>query len=149
MGIVGHLAESYIPWSLRQQVLTALSALNASHKPAQAGEIATFTLTSSLELTRKVGENAGVLVHDGSSAFCHSPFQEPHEFIVCPEGFVKDSQAAIELGCERMGLHCPRGLLCVCRPCIPVLAVNDSRGRWCSACAWRSSPRACRLKGDD
>ena len=120
----GLSAASYIPWSLRQQVLTALSALNASHKAAQSGGIATFTLASSLELTRKVGENAGVLVHEGSSAFCHSPFQPPHEFIVCPEGFVKDSPEAIEHGCERKGLHCPRGLLCLCRPCIPVLAVN-------------------------
>ena len=116
-----------VPWSLQQRILNALTSLNATHKAAQSAGIATFTLAASYESTRKVGLHVGVIVQDGlghGETHCHSPFQKAYEIIMCPDGFVKESEEAVEIGCKRRGLYCPKGLECVCRPCIPVLAVN-------------------------
>jgi hypothetical protein len=55
---------------------------------------------------------------------CHTVFQEPSVWIKCSEGYVQDSDEAVEIGCRRQGLPCPEGLSCMCQPCIPVLAIN-------------------------
>ena len=120
----GLSAAPHIPWTLQQQVMTALSALNASHPASMSAGISRFTLAASYEPARKVGRGVGVIVENDTSTTCHSPFEEPHAFILCPPGFVKDSPKAIDISCQRRGLPCPPGLVCVCRPCIPVLAVN-------------------------
>ena len=121
----GLSASPDIPWTLQQEILTALAALNATSPAALSAGIARFTLSASYEPARRVGQDVGVLYAAGpENTTCHSPFEDPYAFVFCPPGFVRDSPAAIDAGCARRGLYCPPGLVCLCRPCIPVLAVN-------------------------
>ena len=120
----GLSAALHIPWMMRGQILSFLDALNTYHPAAVSAGISRVTLAASYEPARKVGRDSGVIVDDATGTTCHRPFEEPHAFILCPPGFVKDSPKAIDISCERRGLPCPPGLVCVCRPCIPVLAVN-------------------------
>ncbi len=120
----GLSAGPNITWFLKKKILEALMDLTESHPASKAAGISTFTMASSLDLTRMLAQNSGVLKRIGSDAVCVTPFDQPQNFIICPDGFIPEEPDAIKIGCKRKGLPCPPGLLCVCRPCIPVLAVN-------------------------
>uniref|UniRef100_A0A7S0QGB5 Uncharacterized protein n=1 Tax=Cryptomonas curvata TaxID=233186 RepID=A0A7S0QGB5_9CRYP len=114
------------PWTLQQNVLSALSALNATHPAAQSAGISTFTLAASHELARKISQSVGFIIKDesGTGSHCLSPFQAVHGIITCPHGYMKQTDEEIDSGCARKGLPCPTGLVCVCRPCVPAPPVN-------------------------
>ena len=51
---------------------------------------------------------------------CHAPWDPHGDYwaVTCPEGYFLDTLESVELGRERRNLHCPGGLVCLCRPCI-------------------------------
>ena len=122
---LGVVAAPDVPWTLQQQVMTALSALNATQPEAVGAGIARFTLAASYALTREIGTGVGVFYESPARGItCHDPFEPPRAFLFCPPGYMKDDPTAIAHNCERRGVVCPHGLVCVCRPCVPARAVN-------------------------
>ena len=120
----GVVAAPDVPWALQQQVMGALSALNDTQPEAVGAGIAHFTLAASYALVREIGAGVGVFYVSNGVPTCHDPFEPPRAFLFCPPGYMKDDPAAIAHNCERRGVECPYGLVCVCRPCVPALAVN-------------------------
>ena len=121
---LGVSAAPDVPWTLQQQVANALGALNGT-EAAGAG-IAGFTLAASYAATLEIAARVGVAYRssDRGTATCHSPFADPYTYVFCPPGFMKDAPKIIALSCKRRRLACPPNLVCVCRPCVPVLAVR-------------------------
>jgi hypothetical protein len=121
----GVSAAPYIPWVLQQQVYNALSAINEAQPEAIAAGIFGFSLAASYAMTREIGTKVGVFYESKDRGVtCRDPFADPYEYVMCPPGYMKETLQAIHNSCKRRRLTCPEGLECVCRPCIPVLAVN-------------------------
>ncbi len=121
----GLAAAPHIPWELQKRVAFALTALNASAHPfMRAAGIATFTLAASYSEARELAQEVNILHQRDGATVCATMFDQPSEVIQCSEGYVLDSDEAVEIGCSRLGVACPQGLACVCRPCIPVRRVN-------------------------
>ena len=51
---------------------------------------------------------------------CHAPWDPARYYgaVTCPEGTLLDTPLSAARTCERMGLPCPWGLDCLCRPCV-------------------------------
>jgi hypothetical protein len=114
-----------VPWKLRRQVYEALSRLTENDPLCVNAEIGGFVSPVSNELSRVVAMRSGVMIPTDEKTpqghnrlDCHAPWDGYFEAISCPEGYFCDSEQSVELSCERLKLHCPAGLHCVCRPCI-------------------------------
>ena len=120
---VGLSAAPYISSAFLQPIFIALIALNSSTNPAMRdARISTFTFAASYAATRQVGADVDI-VHQSETTggtTCHTQFQAPAEVLMCSQGYVQDSEHAVEIECTRRKLPCPQGLECVCKPCIPV-----------------------------
>jgi hypothetical protein len=118
-------AVGRVPWKLRRQVYEALSRLTENDPLCVNAEIGGFVAPVSNELSRVVATRSGVMIPTDEKTpqghnrlDCHAPWDGYFEAISCPEGYFCDSEESVELSCERLKLHCPAGLHCVCRPCI-------------------------------
>ncbi len=135
----GIAAMAHVPNLLREQVYTALAALNETHPLCISACIAGFVAPSSYKLPRTVTQKSGIMFGTeeksplGHNRFdCHAPWDGYYEAIPCPDGHQRDSEESVRLNCERLHLFCPPDQHCVCRPCVPdmVLQMYPVQVRW-------------------
>eukprot|EP00291_Cryptomonas_curvata_P013545 CAMPEP_0172186038 /NCGR_PEP_ID=MMETSP1050-20130122/20514_1 /TAXON_ID=233186 /ORGANISM="Cryptomonas curvata, Strain CCAP979/52" /LENGTH=208 /DNA_ID=CAMNT_0012860113 /DNA_START=458 /DNA_END=1081 /DNA_ORIENTATION=+ len=98
----GLAAVAHIPNLLREQVYTALAALNETDPLCINAGIAGFVAPSSYELPRTVAQKSGIMFRTeeksplGHDRFdCNAPWEGYYGAITCPDGHLRDSEESV------------------------------------------------------
>lgn len=92
-------------------------ALNAG----SAGIYTGFRTARSYFQVRTKQEATGLLRKDAGGGLYCIRGETLYDDIDCPDGHFKLPEAEFERSCERVGLECPAGFECYCKPCVEAL----------------------------
>jgi hypothetical protein len=125
----GIAAAPSIQSHLRESILQALVQLDPSKVPGglpamHAAGLAKFTIPSSYVYPRTLAEEAGIMKATDTRTQCVGAYPDSHEIVQCPDHYERVADADVDTGCSKAGLPCPHGLLCMCRPCQPLVPAN-------------------------
>lgn len=103
----------------------SLETALAASRALSNGKYAGWRTTLSYDRVQKVLYDTGNLKNDPMSRelIC-DPTNDLYEKVNCPTGYFKLSKEVFRDACENVGLGCPEGSECICRPCFQALPLK-------------------------